>query len=78
MENGLVLERIFRSKSGENLTLLAERHHSRLPVAECVKRFVSFAAGASPSKALTASAKSKHALCHGQSQSHRTIARTLE
>ena len=39
-----------------NMTLLAERHHFRLPVAERVKRFVGFAAGASVSKALTASA----------------------
>ncbi len=28
------------------LTLLAERHHFQLPVAESVKRFVGFAAGA--------------------------------
>ena len=42
-------------------TLLAERHHFRLPVAERVKRFVGIAAGASASKALTASATRKRA-----------------
>lgn len=42
-------------------TLLAERHHFRLPVAERIKRFVWFAAGASASKALTASATRKQA-----------------
>ena len=59
-------------------TLLAERHHFRRPVAErvkrfagfaagasaskAVKRFAGFAAGASASKALTASATRKQAL----------------
>ena len=43
-------------------TLLAERHHFRRPVAERIKRFVGFAAGASASKALTASATRKKAL----------------
>ena len=46
--------RIFR-------TLLAERHHFRLPVAERIKRFIGFATGASASKALTASATIKQA-----------------
>ena len=42
-------------------TLLAERHHFRLPVAERVKRFIGVATGASASKALTASATIKQA-----------------
>ena len=50
-----------QNDSGDIPTLLAERHHFRLPVAERVKRFVGFAAGASASKALTASATRKQA-----------------